>query len=131
MKLDLRMVFERENKQKYLVNSEFAKIDSTKSKDYNDKTKLVLAAKCHLNDYVLSLNDCSLQAIKSLKLPVTQVMGLDMHIYYISLIDKDVYILQKIEGLTYPRTLQQIKSGEIKKLTSSGFNLLEVMVHIQ
>jgi hypothetical protein len=129
MKMDLRMIFEGEDMQALDgLNGEFAKISATnkkKKKYYDDKTKLVLAEKCHLNQLVMSLGCLPAQSIGAIKLPLIQVMGLNLHIYSLSLIDKNVYFLQKLKALSYPRSLREIKSGGIKKVID-GFQLLQV-----
>lgn len=127
MKMDLRMIFEGEDMQALDgLNGKFAKISATnKKKYYDDKTKLVLAGKCHLNQLVMSLGGLPAQSIGAIKLPLIQVMGLNLHIYSLSLIDKNVYFLQKLKALSYPRSLHEIKSGGIKKVID-GFQLLQV-----
>ncbi|KAG1367347.1 hypothetical protein G6F61_012989 [Rhizopus arrhizus] len=65
MKMDLRMIFEGEDMQALDgLNGKFAKISATnKKKYYDDKTKLVLAGKCHLNQLVMSLGGTVLSTL--------------------------------------------------------------------
>jgi hypothetical protein len=50
---------------------------------------------------------------------------MNIHVYSLSLIDKNLYLVQKIAALHYPRTLNQIKTSGIKTLID-GFSLLKV-----
>ncbi|ORE07483.1 hypothetical protein BCV72DRAFT_205482, partial [Rhizopus microsporus var. microsporus] len=102
---------------------------TTKSKYCGDKTKLVLAGKCHLNNIVTSLKNLPVRAISSSKLSVIQVMDLNCHVYCLSIIDKNVYLLQKIQSISYPRTLHEIKSGGIKN-PINGFYVIHVSFYI-
>lgn len=129
MKFDLRIVSEAENSKAFdTLNGEFAKVTATnKRKYYGDKTKVVLAGKCHLNNIISSLKNLPAREISSLKLPIIQVMGLNCHIYSLSIIDRNVYLLQKIRCISYPRKLHEIKSGNIKKLIN-GFQVVNVNI---
>lgn len=95
----------------------FAKRKATnKKKHYSDKLKAVMATKCHLNHRLSTITYLPLPKIKSARIPIIQVMGLDCHIYCLSLVDKNVYVLQDIFSMTYPKTLNQIKAGALKKI---------------
>jgi hypothetical protein len=124
MKLNVRMIYasEKKNIQLDILSGEFAKLND---KYYYDKTKLILAGKCHLNLLIKFIPSSSPEGIKSISNPLIQVMSMNIHVYSLSLIDKNLYLVQKIAALHYPRTLNQIKTSGIKTLID-GFSLLKV-----
>lgn len=106
--------------------SEFAKRKATnKKKHYSDKLKAVLASKCHLDHLLSIIKYLPSHKIKSVHMPIIQVMVLNCHIYSLSLVDKNVYVLQDIYSITYPKTLNAIKTGGLKKLVD-GMSLIMV-----
>lgn len=113
-KLDIRFVINADNKKIDLLNGEFAnKRAAAKRKYYHDKAKAVLTAKCHLNYLVESLPQIPIRCIKALKIPIVMVMGIDCHVFVLSLIDKNDYLLEKIHTIQYPRTYRQLCGGGI------------------
>jgi hypothetical protein len=63
------------------AHTEFAKTAATSPKYYYDKVKAILAAKCRTNEIVQSFPTITQEAIKTIKIPVFQIMGLSWHIY--------------------------------------------------
>lgn len=109
-----------------MLNGEFAKGEAaTKSKYYTDKLKSVLAAKRHLNHLILSLPFISPSSLKALRIPIILVMGLNCHLFTLSLIDQNVYVVQKVHSFSYPRTYRQVSEGGIAKILD-GFAIIEV-----
>jgi hypothetical protein len=125
-KIDLRIILEIDKCEFDGITGELAKKKSTtKSKLYKDKLKSVLAVKCHLNKLIASLPYLPVSRIKNIYIPIVQIMGLDCHIFCLSLVDKNVYILQDIYNFKYPRTLREIKAKGIEKVLA-GLSLLDV-----
>jgi hypothetical protein len=52
-------------------------------------------------------------------------MGMNIHVYSLLLIDKNLHLVRKLAVLHYPRALNQIKTSGIKPLID-GFSLLKV-----
>lgn len=126
MKLDLRIITLVENGEMNSFNGEFARSKtSTLCKYYDDKAKSVLAGKAHINKFITSAKRLPARLIPTIQYPIIQVMGLNCHVFSLSLVDKNVYILQKIKSLSYPRTFQELRSGGIKKLID-GLNIIKV-----
>ncbi|KAG1048238.1 hypothetical protein G6F43_009358 [Rhizopus delemar] len=121
-KLDIRFIAETNKNPVDISNGEFAKVQAaTKSKYYSDKLKVVLTAKCHLNHLAQGLRGTP----KTLKIPITMIMGTDCHVFSLSLVDGNVYILQKVLSFSYPRTYHQVSKGGIAKLLD-GFAVIEI-----
>lgn len=121
-KLDIRFIAETTKNPIDVANGEFAKIQAaTKSKYYSDKLKAVLTAKCHLNHLAQGLRGTP----KGLKIPIIIIMGIDCHVFSLSLVDGNVYILQKVLSFSYPHTCHQVSKGGIAKLLD-GFAVIEV-----
>ncbi|KAI9481586.1 MAG: hypothetical protein EXX96DRAFT_448840, partial [Benjaminiella poitrasii] len=73
-----------------------APISTINSKLYNDKLKLLLVSKCHLNSLLMAMPFIPKAKIKLISFPLIQIMGLSCHVHTLSLIDKRVYLLQKV-----------------------------------
>lgn len=63
--------------------------------------------------------------IKTVVVPMIQIMGLSCLVYGMNIIDKKVYTLQRISSFRYPSTQREVKSGGIKSLLD-GFSLVKV-----
>ncbi|KAG1167522.1 hypothetical protein G6F46_008332 [Rhizopus delemar] len=123
-KLDLRFIAETNKGPVDISNGEFAKVQAaTKSKYYSDKLKAILTAKCHLNHLAQGLQGTP----KGLKIPIIMVMGIDCHVFSLSLIDRGVYILQQVLSISYPRMCHQVSKGGIAKLLD-GFAVIEDLI---
>lgn len=109
-----------------VVTGEFARQSSTiPSKLYRDLLKSALTTKVHLNAVLKRVPYLPATKIKTVVVPMIQIMGLSCVLYGMNIIDKKVYTLQKIPSINYPSTQREVKSGGIKSL-SDGFALVEV-----
>ncbi|GAA5798579.1 hypothetical protein HPULCUR_003984 [Helicostylum pulchrum] len=108
-----------------VVTGEFARQSSTiPSKLYRDLLKSALTTKVHLNAVLKRVPYLPATKIKTVVVPMIQIMGLSCVLYGMNIIDKKVYTLQKIPSINYPSTQREVKSGGIKSL-SDGFALVE------
>ncbi|KAI8373226.1 uncharacterized protein BYT42DRAFT_62757 [Radiomyces spectabilis] len=81
---------------------EFAKFTAINESMYHyDKTKAVLAAKCHLNEFRSCTNDATTRNRQG------------------------VYVLQNVYQMSYPRTSREIRNKAIQNLVN-GLALIEV-----
>jgi hypothetical protein len=78
--------------------------------------KSVIATKCHLNKLLTKMPFLPPRQTKSLYMPIIQIMGLDCSIYAMCLVDKQLYAIQKVAQLKYPRTVRELRQGGLKKL---------------
>lgn len=125
-KLDIRFIISSDTKKLDISNGEFAKQRAaTKGKYYHDNAKAVLTDKYHLNYLVKTLPQIPVRSIKALKIPIVMIMGIDCHVFVLSLIDKNDYLLEKIYTMQYPRTYRQLCGGVIGKLLD-GFSMIDV-----
>lgn len=112
---------------------EFAKRKATnKKKHYLDKLKAVLASKYCFNHLLSIITYLLLHKIKSVHMPIIQVMGLNCRIYSLPLVDKNFYVLQNIYSVTYPKILNEIKAGGLKKLVDRmSLIMVSIVKHYQ
>ncbi|KAI7863152.1 hypothetical protein BDF14DRAFT_1973317 [Spinellus fusiger] len=116
-KLDLRLITDTEKGPIEAVTGEFASTKTTLGgKLYSDKLKSVLTSKCHLNALLKKLNYLPQSQVKNVHIPILQIMGQNVSLFVLSLIDKQVYSVQNIMSAIYPRTLVEVRAGGIKKL---------------
>ncbi|KAI8380135.1 hypothetical protein BD560DRAFT_388662 [Blakeslea trispora] len=127
-KLDLRVLILREDET--VVDGATGEIarKATKAKLYNDRLKCVLTTKCHLNAFLKSLSYISEEDITSVRMPIVQVMGLEAKVSSLRLIEKKKYVLEDLKSFKFPRTSEQLKSGELESLIN-GLTLIEEMVN--
>ncbi|KAI9273941.1 hypothetical protein EDC94DRAFT_593248 [Helicostylum pulchrum] len=92
-----------------------------------DLLKPALTTKVHLNAVLKRMPYLPATKIKTVVVPMIQIMGLSCVLYGMNIIDKKVYTLQKIPSINYPSTQHEVKSGRIKSL-SDGFALVEYMI---
>ncbi|KAI8058782.1 hypothetical protein BDF21DRAFT_429993 [Thamnidium elegans] len=127
-KLDLRIIVNIEKTDHDIIAAELAPPTTTiNSKLYNDKLKLALVSKCHLNSLLMAMPFIPKTKIKLIRLPLIQIMGLSCHIYALSLIDKGVYLLQRICSVTYPFTHIHLQTGGLQKIVQA-FSVVEDMI---
>ncbi|KAG0166061.1 hypothetical protein DFQ28_009056 [Apophysomyces sp. BC1034] len=115
-RLDLRIIIYNQTADIEASTGEFANHNTiNKSKLYGDRLKSVLASKVHLNYLLSSMKSLSGNDVKTIKLPVIQVMGLSCYVYSLCLVDQRLYYLRNVCEFTYPRTFQQLKNGVLDK----------------
>ncbi|ORZ25731.1 hypothetical protein BCR42DRAFT_315860 [Absidia repens] len=117
-KLDIRIIIIGDNNARIeAATGEFASASATtKSKLFADRLKSVLVSKVLLNHALSKMKHIPEDAIKTIRIPAIQVMGLSCCVYSLSLIDKGVYCLEHVCAFEYPRTIQQIKQGVLGTL---------------
>lgn len=126
LKLDIRFVVDADQSVIDASNGEFAKTKAaTKSKYYYDKLKAVVAAKIHLNSMVKDTPGLNARSLKSLSIPILIVMGTSCHVFSLSIIDKNVYLLEKVTSILYPRTYKDLTENGIAKMLDA-FEIVEV-----
>ncbi|KAI9244390.1 hypothetical protein EDC94DRAFT_590799 [Helicostylum pulchrum] len=127
-KLDVRILAEKDGTEFDLANGEIASVSgSTKSKYYKDALKLALSSKQHLNHILSSLPNITAEEIASIKLPIIQIMGLTVHISCLSVVDKNLYVLQDVYSFNYPKNIKEIKGGAIGRMMT-GLLLIDDMI---
>ncbi|KAK4517443.1 uncharacterized protein ATC70_000779 [Mucor velutinosus] len=127
-KLDLRVLILREDEM--VVDGATGEIarKATKAKLYADRLKSVLTTKCHLNTFLESLKYISEEDIINVHMPIVQVMGLEAKVSSLRLIEKKKYAMEDLHSFKFPRTSEQLKSGELESLIN-GLTLIEEMVN--
>ncbi|KAI8881700.1 hypothetical protein K501DRAFT_188403, partial [Backusella circina FSU 941] len=101
---------------------------ATKAKLYADRLKSVLTTKCHLNAFLKSLRYISEEDIINVHMPIVQVMELEAKVSSLCLIGKKKYAMEDLHSFKFPRTSEQLKSGELESLINS-ITLIEEMVN--
>lgn len=98
-------------------NDEFAKQTAcTTSKYYADKAKSALVGKAHLNHLIATTTYLPAHLIPTIQYPIIQIMGLNCHVFSLSLIDENLYVLQKIRTMSYPKTFFELREGKLRLL---------------
>ncbi|CAO3588499.1 unnamed protein product [Absidia cylindrospora] len=132
LRLDLRITVDIGGPTLETVTGDAAsRRGTTTGKLYGDRLKSVLATKCHLNRLIKYLQYIPLNKLKSIFVPIVQVMGMNCSVLAMSIIDKNVYAVQTISDMTYPRTLSEIRDNEIGKLVCSLQNVESMMEGLQ
>jgi hypothetical protein len=127
-RLDLRIILTAGNQSLELCNGELAKKTAiNESKYYSDKLKAILVAKQHLNEVIKATKFLPTNTVHNISVPVLQIMGMNCHLYTISMIDKGIYALHKIFTMSYPITNHEIRRGSIQKIVR-GFSLIESII---
>ncbi|EPB89739.1 hypothetical protein HMPREF1544_03402 [Mucor circinelloides 1006PhL] len=57
-------------------------------------------------------------------MPIVQIMGMSCYLYVLSLIDKGLYLLQRVYTMSYPVSNHEIRTGALQKIVR-GFALME------
>ena len=86
------------------------------TKLYKDKLKSILVSKAHLNNIIKNMKNATSAAIKSIKIPVVQIMGATCYVYSLSLVDKKVYCVQDVCSFVYPRSYLGIENGSLNDM---------------
>lgn len=122
-KLDLRILILRGDET--VVDGATGEIarKATKAKLYSDRLKSVLTTKCHLNAFLKSLRFISEEDIINVCMPVVQVMGLEAKVSSLRLIRKKQYAMEDLHSFKFPRTSEQLKSGELESLINWSYLL--------
>lgn len=96
--------------------TEFAK-ECTSRKYYQDKLKLVLVSKFHLNSLVKNLK------VEPTELydPFMQIMGFDCHLLHLVLVKPKQYMLVNVSTFSYPVTKATVREGGIEQLINTLF----------
>ncbi|ORE02674.1 hypothetical protein BCV72DRAFT_265066 [Rhizopus microsporus var. microsporus] len=116
-RLDLRVITDTEKGPIEATTGEFASTKAiTEGKLYNDKLRSVLAFKCHLNSLLKKLLYLPQSQASEVHMPILQIMGQNISLCVLSLIDKQVYSVQNTLDAEYPRTLAGIKTEGIRKI---------------
>ncbi|KAI7888278.1 uncharacterized protein EV154DRAFT_518175 [Mucor mucedo] len=124
-RLDLRIIAFTSSQNVDVLNGEVAKMTAAnEDKYYYDKRKAVLAAKNHLNHLVVNTKYLLPKDIHTIYMPIVQIMGMSCHLYVLSLIDKGLYLLQRVYTMSYPQSNHEIRTGAIQKIIR-GFALIE------
>lgn len=125
-KLDLRLVvFNQEEVVVDGLNGEVAK-KATKKKLYDDKLKSILASKCHLNNFLNSVPFITINDIRKVYFPIIQIMGFNIHIYILKLVNRKMYVVEDVFSFTFPISIINIRS-EIENIIN-GLSLVESLV---
>ncbi|ORE02186.1 hypothetical protein BCV72DRAFT_298170 [Rhizopus microsporus var. microsporus] len=119
-KLDLRMVVNTERGSIEAVTSECCLLcantkTTTGGKLYRGKFKSVLTSKCHLNSLLETLICLPHSQVSNVHIPILQVMGQNISLYVLSLIDKQIYSVQNVMDAEYPRNIKKVRDRGIDK----------------
>ncbi|SAM08388.1 hypothetical protein [Absidia glauca] len=129
MRLDLRVILTHGETIMEGATGEFARATATtKKKLFGDKLKSVLATKIHLNSMVSEMTQLPAKVIPSINIPIIQIMGFNCHLYSLNLADKGLYCLRNISSCVYPRTLDDMANGKMKKLLEC-MSLVKEMIY--
>ncbi|KAG2204589.1 hypothetical protein INT47_012648, partial [Mucor saturninus] len=116
-RLDLRIIAFTSSQNVDVLNGEVAKMAATnEDKCYYDKRKAVFAAKNHLNYLVTNTKCLFPKEIHTMYMPIVQIMGMSCHLYVLSLIDKGLYLLQRVYTMSYPVSNHEMRTGAIQKI---------------
>ncbi|KAI9252222.1 hypothetical protein EDC94DRAFT_526061, partial [Helicostylum pulchrum] len=117
-RLDLRIILGTEKGDVEALTGEFASTrTTTEGKIYNDKLKSVLASKCHLNALLGTLIFLPENQVKNICISIIQIMGQNLSLYALSLVEKEVYTVQNIMNVEYTRTIKKLRGGVDKIIT--------------
>lgn len=105
------------------LTAEVAKT-ATKSKLYHDKLKLILATKCHINNFLASVPYIKADQIKKLKFPIIQIMGMNLHVYTLRLAYRGTYVLEDLCDFSFPTGFISLRE-EVEKMID-GLSMIEV-----
>jgi hypothetical protein len=116
-RLDLRIITDSEKGPIKITTGEFASTKKiTEEKLYNDKLKSVLISKCHLNSILKKMEFIPENQIRKVNMPILQIMGQNISLYALTLIDKQLYSVQNIMDVEYPRTIRGVRNGGVQKI---------------
>ncbi|KAI9269224.1 hypothetical protein BDA99DRAFT_435268, partial [Phascolomyces articulosus] len=110
MRLDLRFLvstleshdFDGSEQVEAAAGKFASSFNTSVTKLYEDKLKPVLVSKVHLNSVLQATKFIPPSTIGNTILPIVQIMGPSYYIYGLSVVDKEVYCLQKVCSFVYP-----------------------------
>ncbi|KAI8141348.1 hypothetical protein BJV82DRAFT_689269 [Fennellomyces sp. T-0311] len=110
-RLDLRILVKaKDGNDLEAAAGEFAsKIATMASKLFKDKLKSILVAKHHFNELVCAARYVDTKVLKTIRIPILQIMGTSCFLYSFGLVDKTVYTVQDVDDCVYPATMMQVK----------------------
>jgi hypothetical protein len=129
-KFDLRILAARDEGYEDIGLGEAAK-QPTPSKYYNDRVKGAIASKAYLNHFVSQVPHINHTTIPKIKIPFVQIMGLDATITTLSLSKKKQYTFNEVFELSYPRSLEQIKNGQMQNVVKALVLLEELIQNLK
>lgn len=83
-----------------------------------------MASKCHFNSFLNSVPFVSTNDVRKVFLSIIQIMGFDLHIYIMKLVNRKLYIIEDVFFISFPTVAKNIRSG-IEKIIN-GLSLVEV-----
>ncbi|KAI7888555.1 uncharacterized protein EV154DRAFT_553773 [Mucor mucedo] len=124
-KADLRIVVM--SKDEDVVDGRTAEVAKKASpkKLFMDKLKSVLGTKCHVNNFLSSVPFIPAKDIKNVVFPIVQIMGFDVHIYSLQLVNRGLYLLQDLDSFSCPTNYTSLKHGLAKVI--NGLSCIETM----
>lgn len=125
-RLDLRVLVQTEKGRIEAATGEIASCKTTiRSKLYGDKLQSVLASKCHFNHLISKLRSIRPHKLKTIYIPIVQIMGLSCTVHALSLADKQLYFVQNVLAFEFRRTYHELQANGIGKILN-GFRELRV-----
>lgn len=125
-RLDLRVLVPTEKGRIEAATDEIASCKTTiTSKLYGDKLQSVLASKCHFNHLISKLRSIGPHKLKTIYIPIVQIMGLSCTVHALSLADKQLYFVQNVLAFEFRRTYHELQANGIGKILN-GFRELRV-----
>lgn len=122
--LDLRLIlFSHEEVIVDGITAEVAK-QATKAKLYSDRVKSVLAAKCHINNFLATIPYLDVASVKKIRFPIIRIMGFNAHVPILRLGNKGIYVLLKTATFCFPTTTVEVKDNPKEMI--DGLALIEV-----
>jgi hypothetical protein len=129
-KFDLRILAARTKGYEDIGLGEAAK-KPTSSKYYKDRVKGAIASKAYLNHFISQVPYINHSAIPKIKIPFIQIIGLDATITTLSLSKKKQCTFNEVFELSYPRSLEQIKSSHIQNIVKALVLLEELIQNLK
>lgn len=99
---------------------------ATRRKLYDDKTKSILASKCHLRNFLKTVPYITPEDIKKLKFPIMQIMGMNVHDYVLRLPCRGVYVVDDEFSFSFPVNMKGLR--ENVESIIDGLSLVEVSI---
>ncbi|KAI9486430.1 MAG: hypothetical protein EXX96DRAFT_475522, partial [Benjaminiella poitrasii] len=96
---------------------------ATKHKLYDAKLKSILASKWHINNFLETAPCITTEDIKKAKLPIIQIMGMDVHVYVLRLPCHRIYVVNNVFSFSFPCNMKPLRE-DIEKLIN-GLSLVE------
>ncbi|KAI8339368.1 hypothetical protein BC941DRAFT_468650 [Chlamydoabsidia padenii] len=126
--MDLRVILDGEHDKMETLTGQVANTRATiGSKLYKDRLKSTLASKCHLNRLLSLLRFIPPNKIKTIYIPIVQIMGLSFTIYAMS----QLYAVRIVNEFTYPRTTTELKKNAIPKMITGLHQINMMMTNLE